>query len=1062
MEVFSVLASMSLVDMVTQPLRSIQAQMGKVGSSASALDSRMRDLAKGMLPLVAVAGGVIASLAGTAMATVPTQKALGELSSVGIRDFAALENAATAFSNEFSGTTKPDFLYAAYDIKSGISSLTDAGVAGFTSLSALTAKATKATVGEMTSLFATGYGIYKGYYSQMSDVQFGEMFSAGIAASVKSFKTNGSQMSQSISSLGATATNANVPLEEQLAILGTLQATMPGAEAATKYKAFLNAAAGAGEKLGLSFLDSNGQLLSTTAILDKLRGKFGPTMSAAEKMDIKKAFGTDEAVAYLDLLYSKTSQLCGGISDVAAAMAQGDGFTRKMAETMNNDLGATMAKIGQQIHNLVEIIGNAFAPTLNLIISALSPLIIGLQKLAGTMVGRTIIQITSVLAMGVLAVVAYAAASWLLAAGMSAVTVAMAPVGAAVAAITWPIWLVIAAVAALWLAFKTNFGGIADFFNGIWDKVSLVAAGVRAVLGSVQNGVGEIKGELAADIETAGLLGVVTIISRVIYRVMAVSEGFSSALSGVWSMISSAFLPVINALGDAFSSLFSILGSISGMFGKVISATDAGPWRTLGTIVGSVVRAAFWVLGTAIRIALTPLTLVIKIVGLVLKALVGLASYLPSFGTIIGSVFQGILSFFGGLWDGVLSGLSMMTDGIKWAFLNLTPVGWLIQAFSGITSFFDGLSLRDAGAKLIGTLVDGIKSMIMAPVDAVTSVFDKIRDLWPFSNDTEEPVVGNQSILGSLSAGAQTIAPRLAHTAAGALAGVSLAVSPVAAANAEIQPQIPPAHVVQTQPVQAPALPSLAAKAAWQTQPVQAPVLPDLAASAAWQAQPVQTPILTDLAAKAAWQTQPVQAPVLTDLTANSAWQTQPVQTPILTDLAAKAAWQTQPVQTPVLPDLAASAAWQTQSIQAPVLPDQAAKAAWQTQPVQASVLSDLSASAAWQTQAVQAPALPDLTANAAWQAQDIQAPTLPDLSASASWQAESVQMPQIPSPELPNVANSSRPVPAGHNSAVTLPRGKDHGKNVTISIQNLNLPGVSDVNDFRRELLAIVEEHDG
>ena len=86
----------------------------------------------------------------------------------------------------------------------------------------------------MTSLFATGYGIYKGYYDDLTDIQFGEMFSAGIAESVRAFKTSGSGMAQGIQSLGASATTANVPLEEQLAILGMLQATMGGAEAGTK------------------------------------------------------------------------------------------------------------------------------------------------------------------------------------------------------------------------------------------------------------------------------------------------------------------------------------------------------------------------------------------------------------------------------------------------------------------------------------------------------------------------------------------------------------------------------------------------------------------------------------------------------------------------------------------------------------------------------------------------------------------------------------------------------------------------------------------------------------
>ncbi len=63
--------------------------------------------------------------------------------------------------DQWAGTTKSDFISAAYDIKSGIASVTDEGVAQYTELAGVTAKATKSTIGEMTSLFATGYGMHK-------------------------------------------------------------------------------------------------------------------------------------------------------------------------------------------------------------------------------------------------------------------------------------------------------------------------------------------------------------------------------------------------------------------------------------------------------------------------------------------------------------------------------------------------------------------------------------------------------------------------------------------------------------------------------------------------------------------------------------------------------------------------------------------------------------------------------------------------------------------------------------------------------------------------------------
>ena len=191
------------------------------------------------------------------------------------------------------------------------------------------------------------------------------MFSAGIARSVQQFKTDGSQMASAIQTLGASATTSNVPLEEQLSILGMLQATMSGSEAGTKYKAFLRSAAKGGEALGLSFTDANNQLLSMPEILDQLRGKFGETMDAAEKMELQKAFGDTEAVALIDLLYSKTDDLQGNILDIYDALGSGTGVATEMANAINETEPERYERLTQRIQNVKESIGNSLLPTIN-------------------------------------------------------------------------------------------------------------------------------------------------------------------------------------------------------------------------------------------------------------------------------------------------------------------------------------------------------------------------------------------------------------------------------------------------------------------------------------------------------------------------------------------------------------------------------------------------------------------------------------------------------------------------------------------------------------------------
>lgn len=363
--VFKLSLIMNMVDNLTGPMSRVTSN---VNGSVSRLDKMNQSLG-GIIKTGATMQTVGSQIAGAALApveaTFETRRALGELASLGVKDLQVVEDAARSFSDQWAGTTKADFISAAYDIKSGIASLSDEGVAEFTSLAALTGKATKSTVGEMTSLFATGYGIYKDYYADMSDLEFGEMFSAGISKSVQQFKTTGSEMAASIESLGASATNANVPLEEQLTILGMLQGTMSGSEAGTKYAAFLASAAKGGEALGLSFLDANNQLKSMPEIIDQLRSKYGETIDAIEKQEIAEAFGTDEAVDLIDLMYGKVGSLQDNILGMYDALGNGTAVAEEMASAMNETEPEKFQRLQQQLHNVAEAAGNTLLPTIN-------------------------------------------------------------------------------------------------------------------------------------------------------------------------------------------------------------------------------------------------------------------------------------------------------------------------------------------------------------------------------------------------------------------------------------------------------------------------------------------------------------------------------------------------------------------------------------------------------------------------------------------------------------------------------------------------------------------------
>lgn len=324
-------------------------------------------------------------------------QAQGELKSLKIGDVGIEKITAQAkeFSNTFAGTTTPEFIKAAYDIKSGISSLGNEAVGTFTKLAAITAGATKSSTAQMTSFFATGYGIYNKQFQEFGaktiegwdklsqeekDIKFGETFSAGIGTAVQMFKTDGTKMQNAIETLGAAATSSNVPLSEQIAVLGQMQKSFAsGSEAATAYKGFLSGAVKAQEDLGLEFLDSNNQLKSAPLILDELRTKYGDTLDDMEKQELKKAFGTEEGMKFITAYYGEVDELRKNINDMSSSMEDGTKTVNDMMKATQSGKGFQL--LGQQMANLGATIGKILYPAISTLATIVGGLAIGLDNL---------------------------------------------------------------------------------------------------------------------------------------------------------------------------------------------------------------------------------------------------------------------------------------------------------------------------------------------------------------------------------------------------------------------------------------------------------------------------------------------------------------------------------------------------------------------------------------------------------------------------------------------------------------------------------------------------------
>ena len=784
-----------VLDMVDNMTSKVQGAADGVPSAVQKMNDAFGTMQKAGVAMTGMGTAIVGACMGTVTATFDTQDALAEVASLGVEDLGALEKAAKNFSDTWAGTTKSDFISASYDIKSGIASLTDEGVAQYTELAGLTAKATKATTADMTSLFATGYGIYKNYYSDLSDMEFGEMFSAGIATAVKNYKTSGTEMAGAIKMLGASATNANVPMEEQLAILGQLQATMSGTEAGTKYKSFLNTAASAGEKLGLNFLDANNQLLSMPDILEQLHGKYGDTIDAVEKKQLKDAFGTDEAIALIDLLYNNTDQLKTGIDDLQTSMDGGVETTKKMAEAINDTPAQKFQVLKQQMHNVTEELGQGLLPAVNTGLEAM----IGLVQKGSDWVSNnqetvaTIMRIVAIL--GVFLIVAGVVTATVGTLGKAMTSLKTVTTLASKASglfnsallsspITWVIGLIVALIAMfkacggdveqLGATFSNIFGKVGGFVGtaataiaqklpeflqfGI-DLVLQIVSGIASGLPSLISGGVSMLESLITGIQTiaptllsVGLSLLLTLLSGILQAVPSILQAGETIIQSLYTGITT-LLPVILSAGiqliqSLLTGIIQYLPTILSAGLQILSMLVQGIVTGLPALLSAGISLIQMILTGIIQNLPSVISAGLQILGMLAQGIAtGLPQLLAQALQLIPLVLQAIAS---GLPSLITSGIQiilMILSGLISAIPTL--IGMIPELFSGVVDAVTSIDWLDVGSNLVNSIKDGFVSGFSSLVDTAKGLWDDFTG-WLFGEDDvpdTTPVAGTAAAI---------------------------------------------------------------------------------------------------------------------------------------------------------------------------------------------------------------------------------------------------------------------------------------------------------------------------
>lgn len=555
-----------------------------------------------------------------------------------------------------------------------------------------------------------------------------------LAATFSSSKTDLAGLSATMANAAPVAAAAGASLADVAAITGKLgDKSIDAAVAGTSIKIMfqrLQAPAGAAAKM-----------LGNLGIVTKdAAGNMLPIFDVLEQIEgATAAMGSADKAAAMQNIFGAEA-----IGSITALMSTGIDVVRQYSSTLNASTGAAAEVAARQLDNLngaltimgsgweaIKIsIGKNFLPLLTPLIQGISVVFGWFVALANNPLGKALIVLTGILSVTVLGFTAWTTAAWAVSAAMPFVTSSLLPLKTAL----------ISTGTATWAFIATQYQAL---------TASIAAAGgFRSWAGHINR----------------------------------------NAIPAMWNWVrttASALIP-------------SILSAATATWGFA-TATLAATWPIIAVVAGiaALVVGFVWLYRNIEPVTAAVDSLLYAIgwgVGWMIKSGKDLVTAIADPWLFIQAIWWGAGEVFGFVVDLIASKADAVVGAITWAFMNLTPVGWLIQAFTAVQSFFSTINLFESGRKILGTLVGGIKSMLSAPADLIRSSFDKVRNLLPFSDAKEGPLssltLSGARIMETMGVGIQSAAPSLHKTVAASLSGVALAstlaITPAMAADIQL------------------------------------------------------------------------------------------------------------------------------------------------------------------------------------------------------------------------------------------------------------------------------------
>lgn len=553
--------TLSLIDKLSRPLKQAQ---GNVTGFAE----------KSKAAFMQIGGGVLA-LAGTGMAikgalspAIEMYDALNDAAAKGIDDSAlkTVQRDALRFSTTY-GASSVEFVKSTENINASIAGLTGNELPKVTKVANILAFALKSTAADTAEFMGQMFGNFSADAQRLGKVEFAE----------------------------------------QLAVLGQLNRTL-GTEASSAYEGFMTGAIDGAKKLGLSFTDSTGKMLSMPEMLIKLQGKYGESLEGNLKAqaELDAAFGDSSAV--VKHLYGNVALLQRNITELGGA----DGLkrTQEMAQKMVKpwdrfveilkaiqtvigltlipvlypllnrlaDFGQTFARWMQLFPNIARVVGYAAMALLSFAaVGAVANIVMGVSKfimmgLRGIWSALTAVTkvYTATVWLANMAVIAWNATLKFLRGALLAVRMAAMMAGIGINLMSWPILLVIGAIALLaagcYLLIKH------------WDAVKAAVMNTEAFQ-ACASVVEWLAGVFASAWQfiSEGWNSFISLLTS-----FSPSQALSGLATGIVSLFDNVWLSVKNGFLKSWNWIIEKINKIPGV--DISLATDTAPSLTGNTL----------------------------------------------------------------------------------------------------------------------------------------------------------------------------------------------------------------------------------------------------------------------------------------------------------------------------------------------------------------------------------------------------------------------------------------------------------------------------------------------